>query len=48
MVENLRERQAKLKSTGEENWIFFLDLKSAFDTVDHEILFEKMNKMNIQ
>ena len=25
----------------------FIDLKSVFDTIDHEILFKKMHKMNI-
>ena len=28
-------------------WSLFVDLKSAFDTVNHEILFEKMRKYNI-
>jgi len=28
-------------------WILFIDLKSAFDTVNHQILFEKMQQLNI-
>ena len=28
-------------------WTLFIDLKSAFDTVDHEILFRKMNELGI-
>lgn len=28
-------------------WVMFVDLKSAFDTVNHEILFEKMGKLEI-
>jgi hypothetical protein len=45
IVENLQARQhdGEVKNT----WVFFLDLKSAFDTVDHRILFEKMKNLNI-
>lgn len=28
-------------------WILFIDLKLAFDTVNHEILFQKMRDLNI-
>ena len=28
-------------------WTFFVDLKSAFDTVDHKIMFEKMEALDI-
>ena len=28
-------------------WTIFIDLKSAFDTVDHQILFNKMEKLEI-
>ena len=28
-------------------WSLFIDLKSAFDTVDHKLLFEKMRKYEI-
>ena len=31
-----------------KTWSFFLDLKSAFDSVDHDTVFKKMkDKMNI-
>ena len=40
MMENLRSMK---KSKGKKNmWSFFLDLKSAFDSVDHETVFQKM------
>ena len=29
-------------------WILFIDLKSAFDTVNHTLLFEKMRKHSIK
>ena len=29
-------------------WTLFVDLKSAFDTVDHEILFSKMQSLEIR
>ena len=28
-------------------WVLFIDLKSAFDTVCHDILFEKMDNLGI-
>ena len=33
---------------GNVNAVFFLDLKKAFDTVDHDILSSKMNLYRIQ
>ena len=30
-----------------ETWALFIDLKSAFDTVNHEILFGKMRKLGL-
>ena len=46
MLENLREMK---RNRGKKKlWSFFLDLKSAFDSVDHDIVFRKMReKMNV-
>ena len=40
MMENLREM--KRNKGKKQLWSFFLDLKSAFDSVDHNIVFSKM------
>ena len=40
------EQQESMKKK-EEIWSLYIDLKSAFDTVDHEILFQKMKKLGI-
>jgi hypothetical protein len=45
IIENLRSRQQSINSRN--TWIFFLDLKSAFDTVNHGILFDKMRSLGI-
>ena len=46
MLENLRAMKRTKKKR--KLWSFFLDLKSAFDSVDHEIVFRKMKeKMGI-
>ena len=29
-------------------WTLFIDLKSAFDTVNHKLLFEKLRKLEIK
>ena len=29
-------------------WILFIDLKSAFDAVNHKLLFQKMRKLDIE
>ena len=45
ITETIRE---KLKdSQNKKLWTLFIDLKSAFDTVNHEILFNKMRELNI-
>ena len=45
ITETLR---SKLKNKETKNlWTLFVDLKSAFDTVNHEILFKKMRDLNI-
>ena len=45
-IKILMEKQKEEKKK-EEIWTLFIDLKSAFDTVDHEILFEKMKRLQI-
>ena len=42
MLENLRAMKKMKKKR--KLWSFFLDLKSAFDSVDHEIVFSKMEE----
>ena len=42
-IERLKEKKNK-----EINWTCFIDLKSAFDKVDHKILMKKMRDMKIQ
>ena len=45
ITETLR---SKSKNPATKNlWTLFIDLKSAFDTVSHEILFKKMRDLNI-
>ena len=46
MTEYIKEEFENKKYKG--LWITFIDLKSAFDTVNHELLFEKMNKLGIK
>ena len=43
--EYVKEQIEKKKHKG--LWILFIDLKSAFDTVNHKILFEKMRELEI-
>ena len=31
-----------------QKWSLFIDLKSAFDTVDHDIMLEKLRKKNVK
>ena len=45
LVEYLRAKQQSKE--GRESAIYFMDLKSAFDTVDHGILFRKMEELGI-
>ena len=42
MIENLR--QLKREKGSKRLWSFYLDLKSAFDSVDHKIVFQKMKE----
>ena len=38
----------KIQDRGQKHlWTLYVDLKSAFDTVDHDILFNKMRELNI-
>ena len=43
MMENFRTM--KKNKGNKKMWSFFLDLKSAFDSVDHEIEFRKMREV---
>ena len=48
----LRQRSSDLKSNlknkkGVKGYLFFIDLKNAFDNVNHETLFQKMEKAGI-
>ena len=45
LVEELRIKIKKRKN--KKLWSLFIDLKSAFDTVDHEILWRKMERLGI-
>ena len=45
IVENIQTLYNEREEKG--TWLLFIDLKSAFDTVDHALLFEKMKKLEI-
>ena len=45
ITEYIKKRYEEKKEKG--LWTLFIDLKSAFDTVDHKLLFEKMRQLNI-
>ena len=36
------------KQEEKQLWTLFIDLKSAFDTVNHKLLFEKLRKLEIK
>ena len=46
ITEYIKEKYERQQEKG--MWILFIDLKSAFDTVNHTLLFEKMRKHNIK
>ena len=46
LTETISKRMKE--QSGKKIWTLFIDLKSAFDTVDHAIMFEKMRKHNIK
>lgn len=46
MVENLRVRKEKKRGKGRV-WVFFVDIKSAFDRISHEVLHRWMKEMGI-
>ena len=46
IVENIKGKFERKIHRGV--WCLFVDLKSAFDMVDHGILFEKMRKLEIK
>ena len=37
----------RIKSGMKENWVLFIDLKSAFDKVNHDYLFEKLEELEV-
>ena len=45
IAETIRNKIAKSNQT--KLWTLFIDLKSAFDTVNHDILFQKMKDLEI-
>ena len=45
ITETLRNKMLNNKNS--KLWTLFIDLKSAFDTVNHEILFKKMRDLKI-
>ena len=49
LIESLRCLREKNKETEgtQKVWSLYIDLKSAFDSLDHDILFEKMKKIGI-
>jgi hypothetical protein len=47
-VVKLRDRGAKIKKeNGKEKYVYFVDLKNAYDSVNHRLLFSKMEKCGI-
>ena len=46
-MESLRTLREKNKEGTQKVWSFYVDLKSAFDSVDHERLFKKMDDIGI-
>ena len=49
LVESLRSLREENKSRNgtQKVWSFYVDLKSAFDSVDHDILFQKMANIGV-
>ena len=47
LIESLRTMREANKNGTQKIWSLYIDLKSAFDSVDHRILFEKMDKIGI-
>jgi len=45
LVEEIQNRYNNREE--KDTWALFIDLKSAFDTVNHEILFTKMRELGI-
>ena len=45
MMENLKARMEK--NNGKQIYSLFIDLKSAFDTVDHEKMFQKLRDKKV-
>ena len=47
LVESLRTLRDFNKNSTQKTWSFFVDLKSAFDSVNHRLLFQKMDRIGI-
>ena len=47
LIESLRHMRELNKDGTQKIWSYYVDLKSAFDSVDHEILFKKMDEIGI-
>ena len=45
IINQIQDNMAQ--DTKETIWTLFIDLKSAFDKVDHKILMQKLRKLNI-
>ena len=46
MMENVRIRLNE--NNNKQKWSLFIDLKSAFDTVDHDIMLEKLRQKKVK
>ena len=46
-MESLRSKLANKKKKDNPVWSLYIDLKSAFDTVDHELMFQKMLNLGV-
>ena len=47
LVDSLRYMRENRTKEQEKLWSLYIDLKSAFDSVDHEILFKKLKELGI-
>ena len=47
ICECLKNKIEHSKKSKKKIWSLYIDLKSAFDTVDHDIMFDKMRKLGV-